>query len=86
MKTCRIFIGCTLASILLLSGGAAAQVVTEFSAGITASTIADRLLKIEQCHSGEPWRREICLAQPVELPRSQIPRPARNDTDWRDIA
>ncbi len=36
MKTFRILVGCTLVSILLLSGGAGAQVVTEFSAGISA--------------------------------------------------
>jgi hypothetical protein len=36
MKPCRILLGCTLVSILLLSGGAGAQVVTEFSAGISA--------------------------------------------------
>ena len=36
MKSCRILLGCMLASLCLLSGGAWAQVVTEFSAGITA--------------------------------------------------
>src|ERR1700687_3806642 len=36
MKPCRILLGCMLASLCLLSGGAWAQVVTEFSTGITA--------------------------------------------------
>src|ERR1700680_2712113 len=36
MKPCRILLGCMLASLSVLCGGASAQVVTEFSAGITA--------------------------------------------------
>ena len=36
MKPCRILLGCMLASLCLLSGGVRAQVVTEFSAGISA--------------------------------------------------
>ncbi|MEO8676021.1 MAG: hypothetical protein ABI569_10605, partial [Casimicrobiaceae bacterium] len=36
MKPCRIRLCCTLASIWLVCGGASAQVVTEFSAGMTA--------------------------------------------------
>jgi virginiamycin B lyase len=36
MKPCRILLGCMLTSFCLLSDGALAQVVTEFSAGITA--------------------------------------------------
>jgi hypothetical protein len=36
MKTSRIILGCILASSGFLAGGAGAQVVTEFSAGITA--------------------------------------------------
>ena len=35
-KTCRILFGCMLASLCLLPGSAGAQVVTEFSAGISA--------------------------------------------------
>ena len=38
MKHCRIVLGCMLASLCLLSGGAWAQVVTEFSAGISAGS------------------------------------------------
>ena len=37
MKTSRIVLGCILASFVFLAGGAGAQVVTEFSAGITPS-------------------------------------------------
>src|SRR5438128_620340 len=36
MKLDRIVRGCMLASLCLMSGGAIAQVVTEFSTGITA--------------------------------------------------
>ena len=36
MKSYRVFVGCILASLCLLCGGARAQVVTEFSTGITA--------------------------------------------------
>lgn len=39
MKPCRILLGCMLASLCLLSGGAWAQVVTEFSAGISGSPL-----------------------------------------------
>src|SRR5450631_3218903 len=35
MKPCRIVAGCMLALLCLLSGGASAQVITEFSVGIT---------------------------------------------------
>src|SRR5260221_3883521 len=37
MKRCRILVVCMLASFCLLSGGALGQVVTEFSAGISAN-------------------------------------------------
>jgi streptogramin lyase len=36
MEPCRILLGCILASLCLLSGGAWAQIVAEFSTGITA--------------------------------------------------
>jgi hypothetical protein len=36
MKTSRIVLGCILAALVFLAGGAGAQVITEFSAGITA--------------------------------------------------
>jgi hypothetical protein len=37
MEPCRILLGCMLASFCMLSGGTGAQVVTEFSAGVTAN-------------------------------------------------
>src|SRR5436309_13520077 len=36
MKTSRIVLGCILASLGFLAGGAGAQIITEFSAGISA--------------------------------------------------
>src|SRR5437868_1828448 len=37
MKTFRIVLGCILSAFVFLVGGAGAQVVTEFSAGISAA-------------------------------------------------
>ncbi len=53
MKPCRILLGCMLASLSVLCGGASAQVVTEFSAGITvgAGLLASRLDPMANCGS-----------------------------------
>ena len=56
MKPCRILLGCMLASLCLLSGGAWAQVVTEFSAGITAGA---RPSGITAGPDGNLWFTEV---------------------------
>jgi streptogramin lyase len=43
MKHCHVLVGCMLASICVLSGGARAQVVTEFFTGITAGSAPSRV-------------------------------------------
>ena len=43
MRRCRVLLGCMLVSLCVVSGGASAQVVTEFTAGITASSQPSRI-------------------------------------------
>ena len=56
MNTCRPLLVCVLASLCAFSFGAQAQVVTEFSAGISPGTpVASRLVPTATC--GSPSRR-----------------------------
>jgi streptogramin lyase len=43
MKPCCILLGCMIASLCILSGGASAQVITEFSTGISAGGFPYRI-------------------------------------------